>query len=284
MRTIDVIVIYLAAGAPFGALRLVQGSGGLLNPRNLLQAVSAAFVWPSSVLSSLRRQRRLRQPRRARPEAHYVEQRASDEVCEARNHAVVSLNLLQDRIVSVGSDHLANISRDMRDALEKHIELTFAVAESSADDMPDDSELELFRVAGRKDEDLHIGGRCIHRRNVARLQAHLARSGLGLRRALSELCRLIRALDIPVPGFEHRTGTKEEELAVFLAGVNRVLTLLKDDASATAVAQLLDREYKVAEHDRQRSDRKPEIGEEECSILLENGIVQTMQHPRTAPL
>jgi hypothetical protein len=235
-------------------------------------------------LSSLRRQRHKGSPRRATPNTDYPEQRARDEVWEARNHAIAALNLLQDRIAGEGSGHLANISRDIRDALEKHIELTLAVAESSADDMPDDSELELFRIAGRKGEDLLIGGHCIHRRNVMRLRAHLTRSRRELRRALSELCRTIRALDIPMPRFVHRTETKEAELGVFLASVVRILTLLQDDASAAAVTHLLDRESQVAGHDTQRSDSKPEIGEDECSILLENGIAQTMQQPGTAPL
>jgi hypothetical protein len=242
MRLSEAITIYLAAGAPFGFQHfLCRRERSAARPRSFYGAASAALFWPIAAALLLF-------PRR-RTAAALDEKRLGEQVGRAQGKLLSSLYKLAELAQSslaqfpsaqsspaAESARVERVVRTVREAAEKYIGLTLAAAEADAGGPPGQRELELYRVAGRKGRDLLLAGRCVRRRNAARLVKHQARSRTELLHALAEIRETVRAGD--------STATHHASVATvrLYACALDLLSLLKDEAAAAGVSRLLDAE------------------------------------------
>jgi hypothetical protein len=124
--------------------------------------------------------------------------------------------------------------------VEKYVGLTLAVAESNPDAPPSEREMESCRIAGRRGDDLLLAGRCIHRRNSARLITHQARSRTELLHALAEIREIAGSTVLSTKAKDaHHLSVASVR---FYSHVFNLLSLLEDETAAKGVARLMDAE------------------------------------------
>ena len=98
----------------------------------------------------------------------------------------------------------------------------------------------MYRVAGRKGDDLLVAGRCVHRRNHARLRAHHEQARNSLIHALAELLETVEhSLPAHVASAERFAQLYWLIIRVFAQAID-LLSLLDDQTTATSIARLLD--------------------------------------------
>lgn len=243
MKLSEAITIYLAAGASFGVYNFQREQNPVSRFHNWLKAARAVLLWPLAAAKLLRPRRR---PNKSRP-AGTINGRASARFVERINQAnrelLASLYRLVELLgVSSGGERekMERASRRVREIAEKYVELTMAAAESNVDAPPTERELEIFRVAGRKGEDLLLAGRCIHRRNAARLVAHQARARTELLHALAEIREIVGETTASANLITARHLSVET--LRFYACAFDLLSLLEDESAAIVIARLLDAE------------------------------------------
>lgn len=236
MRLSETITIYLAAGAPF-AVSFFLHQRGHRRAHLFLKTIAAGLFWPLLAV-------RLLLARRAgftQTDAERKEEKLEE---EKRNLLTALLTVRE-----AGRDDLREASEKLeraacvlRDSFEKYVGLAQAAKEAKADRPPDARELELFRLAGRKGADLLLAGKCVHRRNVARLIEHRARARMDLLHALAEISEA--ADQAPLSTAANACKARRLSLAALrLYGYAiDVLSLLEDPEAAMRVAQLLNRE------------------------------------------
>jgi hypothetical protein len=127
--------------------------------------------------------------------------------------------------------------------------------------------MELCRIAGRRGDDLLLAGRCLHRRNVARLLAHRERARSSLLHALAA----VRELMDEAAARKYATAARHASVAIlrFYGCAVNLLSLLEDEAAARATLRLLDAECarlrRLEAAGTERSQEQPPIGEEVCT-------------------
>lgn len=275
MRLSEIITIYLAAGAPFGAHHLSRHSGVETRARLLLRAMGAMLFWPLALgLDRLARRGRPAHESNPREDA-FLDQRAC--VAErAKERLLASLRGIEELAeaaqaeavrarASKGAEpaKLDQEMRSVRESIEKYVGLTLAAGASDFNGPPAEREMELCRIAGRAGDDLLLAGRCIHRRNAARLLAHRAR-------ARAELLHALAALRDPGQGARAASaGRCGRELSAailkFYGEAVGLLSLLEDRTAAAAASGLLEAE-------RERLRGLEEEGLEAASEDAEKGV------------
>jgi hypothetical protein len=248
MRLGEAITIYLAAGASFGVYNLQRERNRGSRFQIFLKAAHAMILWPlaaARLLSARGRQGKGEMAEAtAERSAQFVEQieRAQRALLASLHHIT---RLTQ---VSSGAERakVESAARAVREIVEKYAGLTLAAAESSPHAQPSEREMELCRVAGRRGEDLLLAGRCIHRRNAARLITHQARARIELLHALAEIRELagITASATSAEAARHLSVATVR----FYSHAFNLLSLLEDEAAARGVARLLDTECRRLRH------------------------------------
>jgi hypothetical protein len=243
MKLSEAITIYLAAGASFGAYDYLREQTPASRLHTWLKATRSAILWPLAAAKILRPRQRPDEDRSAgtineQASAHFIMR-----IAEAKRKLLASLYRLIElmRVSSGGGrEKMERASRRVRELVEKYIELTMAATEAHPDAPPTKREMELFRVAGRKGDDLLLAGRCLHRRNAARLVAHQARARTELLHALAEIREIEGCATAPlnVSAARHLSV----ETIRFYACACDLLSLVEDESAATCVARLLDAE------------------------------------------
>jgi hypothetical protein len=269
MKLSEAITIYLAAGASFGVYNFLREPNPESRFHTWLKATGAAILWPLAAAKILRPRPR---PNEGRP-AGTIQKRASAPFVERIGQANRQLLASLYRLVELANDSaggerekMERASRTVREIAEKYVELTMAAAETDLNAAPTRREMELFRVAGRKGDDLLLAGRCIHRRNAARLVAHQARARTELLHALAEIREIVGVVTalLNVVTTRHLSV----ETLRFYACAFDLLTLLEDESAAISVARLLDAECarlrRLEALDRKESKHTEE---ERCTIL-----------------
>jgi hypothetical protein len=268
MRMIEAITIYLATGAPFGVSHYFQREQRGASAHALLGATVAALLWPLAATLFLARRRR-------RIDEATVEDSASlgtpdDEKTEqARRELLATLRKVEELAEGFSERERRRSERAaflIRESLEKYMGLTFGARAVSADAQPAAREMELCRISGRGGDDLLLAGRCIHRRNVARLMAHRERARTHLLHALAEV------REMGDDAFAHKNLAVARHTSValvrFYAHAINLLSLLEDEGAASVIARLLDaecarlRRLEAATQDRAPAERA--TGEERC--------------------
>ena len=284
MRLSEAITIYLAAGAPFGFhyfLRRCRRSAGRLRP--LYRAARAALLWPLAAAKLF-----LSRPSTDErgPAAALDEQAAqlNEKIGRAQSKLLSSLYRLAELAQSSPGAENARVERvvrTVREVLEKYIGLTLAVAETDPDGPLGQRELELYRVAGRVGPDLLLAGRCVRRRNAARLALHQARSRVELLHALAEIRETVSA------GDAHRqnsTAIHHASVAIvrLYACALNLLSLLEDETAAGGASRLLDAE--CARLRQLEATKEGRAAKEETCTAYTTQIVFNGSKPRTESL
>ncbi|HEX8491721.1 MAG TPA: hypothetical protein VF658_02670 [Pyrinomonadaceae bacterium] len=248
MRLSETITIYLAVGAPFGVNYFQREYSGQnqSRARSLLKATGVGLLWPLMAIAAFLSRRSDAAPLSSAAESESaIDERTSQKIAAAQQQLLTALDrvreLAQQKTVN-GSEELERSTRALREGVEKYVGLTLALAEMSLDDSPASSEMELCRIAGREGDDLLLAGRCIHRRNVARLIAHQSRSRVELLHALAAVREIGGAKSARL--LPDATLARQMSLAVlkFYVQAINLLTLLEDESAATSAARLLDAE------------------------------------------
>jgi hypothetical protein len=242
MRLSELIIIYLAAAAPTGVAYFMQRHKPARRALRLLRATAVALLWPIALGLRLRR-----------PRSHSQLTKGSDatqgpEPAEARINAaeraiIGTLHQTDDLLretYGARATRARTAATESRAAIERFVKLALALAAQAQTTTPSPRELELYRVAGRTGDDLLIAGRCIHRRNLARLRAHHAQAGTDFVHALAALLETIEH-DLPM----ERAGAPAFAQLYWLvirtfAQAFDLLSLLDEQPTAMSVARLLD--------------------------------------------
>jgi hypothetical protein len=247
----EIIIIYLAAAAPFGVADFLQRPASVPRTRSLLKATGAALLWPLALLSRSLVQKKFT---RRKHQATLPEVSSSLEVStsrelridDARRALLSSLYSTEDLAREISTSHTAATTtrsavRETITSVERYIGLTLAVAEldeEASERAP--RETELCRISGRTGDDLRIAARCHARRNDARLRAHQAQSRLALRHALCELREVFENTLPQAATDSHAARPLFLALIETYARALALLSLLEDERNTQSIARLLD--------------------------------------------
>ncbi|HEV2913471.1 MAG TPA: hypothetical protein VGX92_09330 [Pyrinomonadaceae bacterium] len=244
---IEAITIYLAAGAPFGVSHFLRGHGEAARPAALLRAAWAALLWPVAAATTLllARRRGSADDGAAANDGDAFGAKDEAKIERARRQLLATLFRVEElarALPGVERGRSELIARAVLESAESYTGLTLGAARVNADDRPGKREMELCRIAGRKGDDLLLAGRCIHRRNVARLEAHRARARTTLLHALAEVRELVG--EASAHGTDGIAAARHRSVAIlrFYGCAVNLLSLLEDEGAALAVARLLDAE------------------------------------------
>lgn len=102
--------------------------------------------------------------------------------------------------------------------------------------------MELCRVAGRRGDDLMLAGLCIHRRNVARINAHHERARAELVHMLAEVREIVDTNSLKARTSSSSMAPVSEAILKSYGRAIEMFSLLDDSGAAMSVARLLDAE------------------------------------------
>ena len=278
------ITIYLAVGTSFGVHKFLRMRSNQGFAKTLLRVARATILWPLQATRILAARQKDEAHETATPGPAGITAHSAEKVEQARRRLLESLygiGELEQKVSGRQSREIEQTSRAFRECIEKYSGLTLAAAEIDPQAAPSERELELCRVAGREDEDLLTAGRCIQRRNAARLIAHQARARMGLLHALAEI------REIAGKAASRLSHTKAHQMSVaiiyFYGQALELLSLLEDETAATGVRRLLEAECVrlrrlLAPGSKEQSEYIPKE-EESCAVhaphLALTGLSQT---------
>jgi hypothetical protein len=274
MQMTEAITIYLAAGAPFGVSCYLRRKRGAGRTQALVSLAWATLVWPVAASRLLWTRTRSKIGRAARQDSAGHGTQDEEKVEGARRQLVATLRRVQElaRAVSEMESHRCErVACVVLESVEKYIGLTFSANETDGDAPPSAREMELCRVAGRTGQDLLLAGRCIHRRNVARLYAHREQARTTLLHALAEVRELSDDATSSSLARVNIVAARHLSVAMlrFYGEAINLLSLLEDEDAARKVARLLDaecarlRRLEALSLDRSQDEEHP-AGEESC--------------------
>jgi hypothetical protein len=272
MQMTEAITIYLAAGAPFGVSRYLRRERGAGRTRALLFVLWATLAWPMTASRLLWMRTRGKLDRSARHGDAEARTEHGEKVELARRQLLATLHRVQELAMpGTDSERSERFACVFRDSLEKYIGLTLSADEMDGDAPPSEREMELCRIAGRTGQDLLLAGRCIHRKNVARLLAHREQARTALLHALAEIRELSGADAGDSSARESVLAARHLSVAVlrFYGQAINLLSLLEDEEAARKVARLLDAECArlrrlEAQSPERSHDEEHPAGEESC--------------------
>ena len=242
MRLSELVIIYLAAAAPFGVTYFLRQPAHVPRTRVLFAAASTALLWPLALLSRFPVQKKFRRSKRGAPEqeTQSPRRRRIDDAERALLSVLYRTEDLAGEAFGAKGEAARGCVRETVACVERYAALTLAVEETKKDAAPSPRETELCRVAGRDGDDLLIAGRCLQRRNVARLRAHHADSRLNLLHALAEMREVFERTPSTQANGAHAPHHVLAALVESYARAIDLLSLLEDERAATSVARLLD--------------------------------------------
>lgn len=242
MRMIEAITIYLAAGAPFGVSYFLRHKQRAASASlALLRATGAALFWPLSAAAIVLAHGR--KTLEADGDGASLLAPDDEKIEQARRELLAALRKVEELARAFREKERQRIEGAaflIRESLEKYMGLRLSAAAISADARPTAREMELCRISGRRGDDLLLAGRCIHRRNVARLLAHRERARTHFLHALAE----VRELTDDAFAHKNLAAARHTGVALvrFYAHAINLLSLLEDESAARVAARLLDAE------------------------------------------
>ena len=161
MTLLEITIIYLAVGAPFGAVYYVQHRKRFAANKLWLGAVGACLLWIFYAAFLLRRNINLGKSENRRVAQPQIEK---------------EVERTMQNLLTANGELSAQISSqsffEFRETLERYAGLTLAVNNSAADSAASERETEIFLVAKRPKKHSQLGARLVQRRNFKRLQTH----------------------------------------------------------------------------------------------------------------
>ena len=155
MNSTDILIIYLACGAPFGVYYFLQNRAKLASGKLWLNTFFAFAFWIPAAIEFLR-------------ESKFFNRTASiDRDTESIREK--KLNLIQKRFEKILQESSLKISIfEFREMIDRYIGLTYA--QQSKNEKPSLAEKEIFRIS--KNNNSEIAAICLERRNQKRLSFH----------------------------------------------------------------------------------------------------------------
>lgn len=247
MRLIELGTIYLAVGASFGVNSYLHATARKRRRRAIFEGLAVALLWPLAAAAILWERMRHTEDGTATDEMEARRRRQAERVEDARRAFVISVNkMLEDvrALLPAGRDAIEPVLYALRETVEQYVGLALVVGEVDEAARPAPSEMELARLSGRRGHDLQVAGRCVHRRNVARIRAHYERERSRLLHKLAEL----RGEEKTAPAssrddafqIELRRMT-EARLEIYLRAAD-LFSLLDEMDAARSSARLIDAE------------------------------------------
>ncbi|HJR07074.1 MAG TPA: hypothetical protein VJ842_07450 [Pyrinomonadaceae bacterium] len=242
MRLSEIIIIYLAAAAPFGVSDFLNRPASAARTRSLFKATRAALLWPLALFSRPLVQKNLRRRElktNARAASSSSRELRIDDARRALLSALYRTEDLAQQVSGAASVATREAVRTGIEAVERYVGLALAVENADTEASPSPRETELCRLAGRTGDDLRIAGRCHQRRNAVRLKTHQAQSRLELLHALAELREVFERAQ---PTLSDADATRPH-IAALLESYTRaidLLSLLEDASAAISVARIFD--------------------------------------------
>jgi hypothetical protein len=243
----ELIIIYLAAAAPFGVAYFLRQPASVRRTRSLLRAAGAALLWPLALLSRPLVHKKFRrvEPETATPEVSPSREQRTDDARRALLSSLYRTGDAAEEIAGANTGATREAVRETIAAVECYVGLALAVADAdeAATTTPHaPRETELCRLSGRTGDDLHIAALCHRRRNIARLLAHQADSRLELLHALAELREIFEST-LAATRTDSQVAALRPLFAALLDTYLRAMTLLSlfaDEQAAARIARLLD--------------------------------------------
>lgn len=242
MRLSEIITIYLAAGASFGVSRyLCASSRSESRRRAAAEGIAATLFWPLMAAAILTKHLRL-----VEEDAYEPDVPVHVRIEVARRDFLASVHKMLDAVRASRTeerDALEPTLYALRESAEQYAGLAEIKAEVEDDAAPAAFEMELARISGRLGDDLLVAGRCAHRRNVRRIQAHCARERSRLLQKLSRLRAVEEGsltLNPDTSGAERRKMC-EARLEIYLRAA-ALFSLLEDEGAALSARKLADAE------------------------------------------
>lgn len=273
MRASEIITIYLAAGAPFGVSYFLQEKRAGGRVQLLMKATGATLFWPlTAAIIFLARMSPGKFATDSTAQDRCAAQ-ADKRVEQARRKLLAALYRINELVrgpSGQASEELEQATRMIGESIEKYVGLTLVAAEIDFEAAPDEREMELCRIAGRRGDDLLLAGRCIHRRNASRLMAHQAQARTELLHALASVREF--GNDARFASFNSSTARDVSAATLkFYGHAINLLSLLEDESAATSAARLLNAEcarLRRLESENVKGAREGASGGEECRTQL----------------
>lgn len=165
MNWTEIIIVYLAIGAPFGVYHFLKRREAEANLEIIGRSLAAILFWVFFAAVWLWQ---------TAVERNAARESALDLATENKIAETVS------NLEAIYSNSAAQTNKssffEFREMLARYVGLTEAWHESAPHATAFAHEIETLRVAKREKLDLQLGGRCIHRRNVMRLKTHQLRA------------------------------------------------------------------------------------------------------------
>jgi len=238
MHLSEFFIIYMAIAAPHGVAFFLQQDSDRSLPRRLIEASGATLLWP---LVWTRRAGKRTGSRltflaedQTTNDAHFAGTEG------ATRKLLAAFDAADGFLRSIKTERSELAIYEFRVLLETYVGLTRIAAANSVS--PSAREMETARLSGRRGDDLCLAGLCVHRRNNARLAAHLDSSRARFLQALTELHR--RAPEhFPslLADSVKKRELSERTLRVYTCAID-LASLLEDRETALRIAPLLDAE------------------------------------------
>ncbi len=244
MRISEIVTIYLAAAAPVGVAYYLHREVNANRAQVLPLAVGTALVWPITLLAVWFDWKRFIKSRRDLTEGRTAEL-SGEKVEQAKRQLLMALRHVEEYTEEVSGTMRQRTDSALfaaRESVERYVGLNIAAADARPEAAPSIREMELYRAAGRAGDDLTIAGRCVHRRNVARLFAHRDRARTELLHALAEIGDAISDPRIVTPLNNPAAHRRAAAMLLFYGLAIDLLSQLNDQRAAMSVARLLDTE------------------------------------------
>ena len=279
MRLSETIIIYLATGAPFSVSYFLHKRGSEHTVPGLLTAVAAGLLWPLMALRVLVAE--YTQPKPT-PLTDSVPRKHEEKIQHTKRQLLASLRVLYQLVKSAADTRTKEFERVafvLNDSVETYVGLASAVEESSAGLSTNGPSMELFRIAGRKGDDLMLATKCAHRRNIARIIEHHSRARVQLIHGLADLYDAVEC----VAPLKSANGLADERMRLESVKLYKyaidLLLLMGDHEAAIRITELVNRErtwLQALELTELRPESPHDNGEELCTT--------NTAHPSLEPL
>lgn len=239
----ELIIIYLAAAAPFGVASFLRRRAGVPRTPALLQATGTALLWPLALLFRTLMPKKFSRAKQATatPEVSPTRELRIDAARRTLLSSLYRTGDVAEELCGSNAGAAGAALRETVTAVERYVGLSLAVADADEEASHAPREAELCRISGRTGDDLHLAELCHRRRNTARLRAHQSDSRLELLHALAGLREFFEST-FPSNATEAQ-ATLHPLFASLLetyAHAVDLLSLFEDEQAAGRVVRLLD--------------------------------------------
>lgn len=206
--------------------------------KRITKVSGATLLWPLAWM------RRIRNNHNGRVFAvsaqDQIDERDFTKIEAAARKLLAALDAVHELICLNDAEKNARLIYECRQIIETYVGLTQLANANSID--PSAREMEIARIGGRRGDDLLLAGLCIHRRNAARLAAHLRSAREQFVQLLTKAHDITNALSSASPA----DTLKEQELSARTLHVYEhaidLASLLEDTETVLRIAHLLDAE------------------------------------------